>query len=134
MDDWRQILRDEHAKRLSEIEENEIRYAINSDRGLICQLVRELDREERFFSEWREKYTPWWLRIIQSRPRHAYTCRLFKRVDYLLLWLRFKKPHWHEGYLIVGHFEAGSIFPLSWYHWAAEQQNKRIWTRLIFDL
>lgn len=133
---WRDTLREDDRRRIEQIEayEETFGYKADSDQFLIWSLVKELDRQNDMFDLWRKRYTPWWLRIVQNRSRHAYTCRFFKRIDFLILWFRGKHPYWKNGRLFIGRMEADTIFPVSWYMRAAEMQNQKVWTRLILDL
>lgn len=133
---WRDILTPEIGRRLEQIEryENEIAsgYKLDSDQYLICDIASLFDMKER---QWNNTYImPWWAKLIQRQSQHPYSCRLFKRLDFIILWLTFKRPYWKSGRLYVGHWEARTFFPIPWYHWAAGMQNKRFWTRLILNL
>jgi hypothetical protein len=135
---WRDILTPERYKRLEQIEryENEIAggYKLDSDQFLICDVARLFDMKERQHQAFKDIYTPWWIKVIQRQSRHAYTCRLFKRIDFIVLWLTFKKPYWKNGRLFIRHREAPTIFPMSWYRWAVDMQIKRFWTCLFLNL
>jgi hypothetical protein len=135
---WRDILTPERCRRLEQIERYEDKigggYKLDSDQYLICDMAKLFDMKERQHQVFIDAYTPWWIKLIQRQSRHAYTCRLFKRIDFVILWLMFKRPYWKNGRLFTKHWEAATIFPVSWYHWAADMQNKYFWTRLILNL
>lgn len=133
---WMDMLTDDRRRRVEQILEYEDNYSydLSSDQYLICDMARWFDIKEKNHESFAEKFTPWWIKIIQSQSRHAYTCRLFKRVDFLLLSLMLKKPRWKNGRLFTGRYEARTIFPMSWYRWAADIQNKRVWTRIILNV
>lgn len=135
---WRDILTPERYDRLNHIEryENEIAggYRLDSDQHLICDIAKTFDMKEKQYQMFRDRYTPWWMKLIQNQSRNAYTCRLFKRIDFVILWLTFKRPYWKNGRLFIKHWEAPTVFPMRWYSWASAMQNKRFWTRLILNL
>lgn len=136
---WRDILADERRQRLEQIERYENGtpggYKLDSDQYLIIDMARTFDTEERIFDGFKKRYTPWWIRIISRRDRHRSACQLFRRIDYIWLLIKLKRPKWGQyGNLYIGHYEAPSIFPYSWYRWATNVQNKYYWTRLILDI
>lgn len=76
---------------------------------------------------------------IDTGHVNPYIARTFIRIDALIWRLRGKKTCWLGGSLCErmpkGHgVELRSHFPASWHVWAANTQNRYLWTRRILSL
>jgi len=67
---------------------------------------------------------------------NPYTCRLLRRIDYVVYFLMNKKPYWHKtsGHLCVKNSEAKTFFAGCFYRFSAKIANKYLWTRKILGI
>jgi len=66
---------------------------------------------------------------------NPYTCRLFRRIEYAVLFVTMRHPYWSRaGHLCVGNSEFSTVFPSWLYRLACKIQNKWFWTRRILSI
>jgi hypothetical protein len=142
---WRETLEDYQQRRIEQVENYARKFGYHDQHGdpeLIATLIGRLDNAERMNQKLYEA-RPFWVKWVDAGVKrnaakfegyHPYTCYLFRRLDWLILWLTGQQPRWSKGRLCVKHWEANTHFPGWAYRWACDMQNKHYWTRLILDL
>lgn len=136
MANWREAFDEEQLRRIDQVMSYSSRfgYELESDQELIAVLVTRLKNRDKYVS-YLEATQVWWLRKIRERPHRRYTCHLLKRLDYLILWLKGKRPFWNEdGVLSVGHYEPPTHFPQWMYKAVIEAKRRYCWAHWIFDM
>lgn len=131
---WLDTLEDEQIRRLEQIENYGKRFGYDTDSQeellwKLYQIVKTVDYTESI----RLANEPWWKKQIRKNGQNnPYTCKLLRRVDYLIYWLKGKQPYWSEsGRLCQKNWELSTHFPGWMYSKAADIQNRWYWTRLI---
>jgi hypothetical protein len=129
-------LTDEQRRRLEQIEvyHKNFGYDEDSQDALLWKLY-EIIKTVDFVDEKRLERLPWWKKQIRKNAENnPYTCRLLRRVDYLIYRLKGHRPYWSSsGRLCEGHWELTSHFPQWLYGKASELQNHWVWTRLVLS-
>jgi len=143
---WRETLEDHQQRRIEQVETYAKKFGYHdmySDQELITKLVRQLDDAE-WMNRRLYEARPFWIKWIDAGIKrnnskfgghNYYTCRLFRRIDQMIFLLKGKNAHWSSGgHLCIGNVETSTHFPGWAYVWAAEMQNKHLWTRLVLNL
>lgn len=141
---WRDTLEDYQQARVEQVENyaQKFGYKEDTDQDLIATLIGRLDNAE-FVKQKLFEARPFWVKWIDKQvQRNAqkfdgynyYTCRLFRRIDWFIYWIKGQRPHWTKGRLAIGHSEATTYFPGRAYRWACDLQNKHYWTRIILNI
>ena len=66
---------------------------------------------------------------------NPYVARTFLRIDFVIYWLRGKKPYWSKnGYLCVGNGEVKSNIPNRLHAIACDLQNHHLWMRKFLSI
>lgn len=72
----------------------------------------------------------------ERKMHNPYTCRLLRRIDYIIYFILGKNPYWHKksGHLCIKNSEAETFFPGCFYRLSAKIANRHLWTRNILGI
>jgi hypothetical protein len=134
---WLDMLNESQIKRLEQIEVygRNFGYADDSQEELLWQMYQMIKTVD-FTDRIRRDHEPWWKKQIRKNGQNnPYTCRLLRRFDYLIYWLKGKNPYWSKrGRLCEKSWELSTHFPHWLYGKASDIQNHWYISRLILSI